>query len=96
MYKVTGKKKLFTGILAFMFIMGFMMGSCKKEEETIGVVQVNDSLGNGVAGASVRLFQDTAVNQTTGATANVDVTQTTDGSGRCEFPPRRAWRARNV
>lgn len=74
-----------TGIILCVFFLSFTFSSCKKDEETKGIIIVNDSLGNPSEGAIVVLFQDTAINGTTGAQANVHVTKTTNSDGRAEF-----------
>ncbi len=85
MTKDISKSSWITGIIVCMIFLSFTFDACKKDGDTKGVVIVNDSLGNPSVGASVTLSQDTAINTTTGAKANVNVTQTTDGSGRAEF-----------
>jgi hypothetical protein len=71
-------------ILAFFLLQAGFSG-CKKDGPTKAVITVNDSLGRPVGGATVTLFQDTAVNETTGEVANIRETMTTDGSGKAEF-----------
>lgn len=79
------KHSWLTGTIAAMIFLSFTFFSCKKDGETKAIITVNDSLGNAVDGASVTLWQDTAVNPTTGSQANVRVTKITDGSGHAEF-----------
>lgn len=62
-----------------------MFSGCKKDGPTKAVITVNDSLGRPAYGAVVTLWQDTAVNQTTGASSNIRVSKTTDTSGKVEF-----------
>ena len=85
MIKSNIKNFWITGIILCLMFMSFSFFSCKKDEETKAVVIVNDSLGNPQEGATVVLAQDTAINSTTGAQANVHVTKTTNGDGRAEF-----------
>jgi hypothetical protein len=59
--------------------------SCKKEGPTKAVITVNDSAGHAVEGASVTLWQDTAVNQVSHTQANIRVTKTSDSNGNAEF-----------
>jgi len=73
------------GIFLLMIIVTLSLQSCSKEEETIGVITVLDSLGNPVTSATVTLWQDTSHNPSTGAQSNVRVTQLTGSSGTAEF-----------
>lgn len=63
----------------------FTLFSCKKDGETKAVISVKDAAGNSVSGATVVLWQDTSVNQTSGVQANIRVTKTSDSNGRAEF-----------
>jgi len=76
---------LVAGIFLLMMIVTISFQSCSKDEETIGVITVLDSAGNAVSSASVTLWQDTSHNPSTGAQANVRVTQLTGSSGTAEF-----------
>jgi len=69
----------------FFFAFSALLSGCKKDGPTKAIITVNDSLGRPAFGAVVTLWQDTAVNQTTGSTANVRVSKTTDASGKAEF-----------
>lgn len=73
------------GVAMALLFLSFSFFSCKKDGETKAVITVNDAAGVAVNGASVTLWQDTAVNPTTGSQANIRVTKTTDGSGHAEF-----------
>jgi hypothetical protein len=60
--------------------------ACKKNGPTIGLITVIDGTTKApVSGASVTLWQDTAVNSTNGVQSNLRKTKLTDGSGRAEF-----------
>ena len=67
---------------AFIF---FALFSCKKDGETKAVITVKDAAGKGVSGATVVLWQDTSINQTSGVQSNIRVTKTTNSSGNAEF-----------
>jgi hypothetical protein len=71
-------------ILSFILIQTGFSG-CKKDGPTQAVITVNDSLGRPVQGATVILWQDTAVNETTGNVAQIRETLTTDAAGKAEF-----------
>jgi len=74
-----------TGVLLITvsFLLAFF--SCKKDGETKAFITVNDASGNAVAGATVTLWQDTSVNQTSHLASNVRVSKTSDGNGHAEF-----------
>lgn len=74
-----------TGVAIAATFISFALSSCKKTEETKAFITVNDSIGNPVEGASVTLWQDTAVNQVTNNKAIIRVTKTTDSGGGAEF-----------
>ena len=67
---------------SFAFLTFF---SCKKSGPTIAVITVVDSLGRPVSNASVRLWQDTSHSQQTGVQSNINVSKTSDGSGKAQF-----------
>ncbi len=75
---------LLTGIITLTFV-SFSFFSCKKDGDTKALITVSDSVGNAVEGATVVLWQDTTVNQTTQTKSNIRVTKTTDSNGRAEF-----------
>lgn len=72
-------------LLLSLFVLQAVFSGCKKNGPTKAVVTVNDSLGRPCRGATVTLWQDTAVNQTTGSTASIRVTKLTDSGGKAEF-----------
>ena len=82
-------KKRIVGTSAYIvlsiFLLQFAFIGCKKNGPTKAIVTVNDSLGRPCRGATVTLWQDTAVNQTTGSSANIRVSKITDSSGKAEF-----------
>ena len=74
------------GLAVLCFFVILSIGACKKSGPTVGVITVLDgSTKAPVSGASVTLWQDTAVNQSNGVQSDVRVTKVTDGSGRAEF-----------
>ncbi|REJ81903.1 MAG: hypothetical protein DWQ44_13355 [Bacteroidetes bacterium] len=70
-------------IIGIFLLLSFM--SCKKDGPSIAIITVVDSAGRSVQGASVTLWQDTAVNSTNGVQATVRETQISDAAGRAEF-----------
>ncbi|MFM2207005.1 MAG: hypothetical protein RL213_980 [Bacteroidota bacterium] len=82
------QKLLRTAIFLSVFLLvavSLLFSGCKKDGPTKAVITVNDSLGRPSFGAVVTLWQDTAVNQTTGSVANVRVSKTTNSAGKAEF-----------
>ncbi|MEO0311213.1 MAG: hypothetical protein RIQ89_870 [Bacteroidota bacterium] len=67
-----------------MVLVFFNLG-CKKKGDTKAVVEVRDSLGNFIKGATVTLWQDTSINQQYYTQSNVRVTKTSDQFGKTEF-----------
>ena len=60
--------------------------ACKKSGPTIAIVTVIDgSTKAAVSGATVTLWQDTAVNNSNGVQSTLRVTKTSDAAGRAEF-----------
>lgn len=59
--------------------------SCKKDGPTRAVITVQDSLSRPVQGASVTLWQDTAVNSANGIQSKVRITKLSDAAGKAEF-----------
>ena len=75
-----------TGWIILSFFLGMTVFACKKSGPTVGVITVVDGTTKAaVSGATVTLWQDTAVNNTNGVQSTLRVTKTTDGSGRAEF-----------
>src|SRR5438552_2444090 len=79
------KRVLFMIVLVAVVYSGTTLTSCKKKDDTKGIVTVLDSTGTPYPGILVTLWQDTAHNPITGAQSNVRVTKVTDGSGKAEF-----------
>jgi hypothetical protein len=74
------------GWIILCFFIAITVLACKKTGPTVAVVYVKDgSSGAPISGASVTLWQDTAVNQSNGVQSNLRLTKTTDGSGRAQF-----------
>ena len=78
-------KLLKPGFVLVAVYVSVLFFSCKKDGETKAVITVKDSSGNGVSGATVTLWQDTAVNPTSHVQANIRVTKTTGSGGTAEF-----------
>src|SRR5436190_24383778 len=76
-------KRLFNlGAVVILFIPAFF--SCKKDAPTKAVITVLDTNFLPVAGAHVRVFQDSVINQVTGVQANIDDEKISDSQGRTE------------
>lgn len=80
--KIQIKRLLNLGALVMLFMPAFF--SCKKDEPTKAVITTLDSSGHPVAGAHVRVFQDSVVNQVTGVQASVNDEKISDANGRTE------------
>ena len=70
-------------ILTLFIVIAFL--SCKKDGPTKAVVTVLDRFQAPVEGATVTLWQDTAVNNVNGVQSTLRVTKTSDAAGRAEF-----------
>jgi hypothetical protein len=76
-------KRLFNaGALVLLFMPAFF--SCKKDQPTKAVITVLDTNSMPVAGARVRVFQDSVINQVTGVQANISDEKISDSQGRTE------------
>ncbi len=73
------------GVLLITIFILFAFFSCKKDGETKAFITVNDAQGKGVAGASITLWQDSSINQSSHTQANIRVTKTSDSNGNAEF-----------
>jgi hypothetical protein len=69
-------------LASFAFLTFF---SCKKSGPTVAIITVLDSVGRPVGNANVRLWQDTSHSQHTGVQSNINVSKTSDGSGKAQF-----------
>jgi hypothetical protein len=78
--KIQIKRLLNLGGLVMLFLPAFF--SCKKDQPTKAVITVLDSSSHPVAGARVRLFQDSVINQVTGVQANVSDEKISDSNGK--------------
>jgi hypothetical protein len=75
-----------TGWVIISFFLAFTVFACKKTGSTQAVVTVLDGNTKApVSGATVTLWQDTAVNNTNGVQSTLRRTGTTDASGRATF-----------
>ena len=77
--------RLITALVVSAFFCVFALSSCKKDGPTVAVILVVDSAGRSVQGASVTLWQDTAVNNVNGVQSDLRVTKISDAAGRAEF-----------
>ena len=76
-------KRLFNlGGLVILFMPAFF--SCKKDEPTKAVITVLDTNSFPLAGAFVRVFQDSVINQVTGVQADISDEKISDSNGRTE------------
>src|SRR5262245_39145003 len=80
--KIYIKRLLNAGALVLLFMPAFF--SCKKDEPTKAVITVLNANSTPVAGAHVRVFQDSVVNQVTGVQANINDEKVSDSQGRTE------------
>ena len=76
---------LITALVVAAVFCVFSFSSCKKDGPTVAVITVVDSAGRSVQGASVPLWQDTAVTNVNGVQSNLRVTKISDAAGRAEF-----------
>ncbi len=74
-----------TGLVVFCFFIAMSFLTCKKDGPTKAVVTVVDRYNLPVQGATVTLWQDTAVNPTNGVQSTLRVTKTSDAAGKAEF-----------
>lgn len=78
-----------SGLITALVVLGvfcaFTFISCKKNGPTVAVITVVDSAGRSVQGASVTLWQDTAVNNVNGVQSTLRVTKISDAAGKAEF-----------
>lgn len=75
----------YLGLFFAACIMALSFGGCKKDGPTRAIITVVDSVGKPVAGASVSLWQDTAVNKTNNVQSTLRVTKTSDAAGKAQF-----------
>jgi hypothetical protein len=76
-------KRLFNlGAVVILFIPAFF--SCKKDGPTKAVITVLDTNSLPLAGAHVRVFQDSVVSQVTHVQANINDEKISDSQGRTE------------
>ena len=71
--------------LAALIIGISTLSSCKKDEETIATVQVLNSFGSPVPGATVRLKGEATAATDFVPEVRFDTTQVTNGSGKVSF-----------
>ena len=80
--KIQIKRLINLGAVVILFMPAFF--SCKKDQPTKAVITVLDTNSLPVAGAHVRVFQDSVINQVTGVQANIDDEKISDSQGRTE------------
>ena len=71
------------GVLTLFIVL--IIIACKKDGPTKAVVTVYDRFQAPVVGATVTLWQDTAVNNVNGVQSTLRVTKISDAAGRAEF-----------
>lgn len=76
---------LITALVILSVFSAFTFNSCKKDGPTVAAITVVDSAGRSVQGASVTLWQDTAVNTVNGVQSSLRVTKISDAAGKAEF-----------
>jgi hypothetical protein len=74
-----------TGLIVVALFLALSFFSCKKDGPSNAVITVVDSINRPVQGATVILWQDTAVNKSNGVASNVRVSKKTDAAGKAEF-----------
>ena len=82
------KEKHFGFNYAWLFVGCFLaltFFACKKSGPTRAVVTVVDSAGIAVQGATVTLWQDTAVNQVNQVKSSLRVSKVSDAAGKASF-----------
>jgi hypothetical protein len=75
----------YTGWLMFGLLLLLSVSACKKDDPTKAVVTVLDINKVPIAGATVTLWQDTAVNVVNGVQSNIRVSKISDAAGTAEF-----------
>ena len=75
----------YTRWLVFGLILLFSASACKKDGPTRAVVTVLDVNKAPIAGATVTLWQDTAVNNVNGVKSNIRVSKISDAAGTAQF-----------
>jgi hypothetical protein len=75
----------YTRWLMLSFLVLLSVYSCKKNDPTRAVIKVVDRDQNPIAGATVTLWQDTAVNPVNGVTSNIRETKISDAAGTAQF-----------
>ena len=80
--KIQFKRLFVFGGLSVLLMTVFF--ACKKDEPTKAVITVLDTNSFPLAGAYVRVFQDSVVNQVTGVQADISDEKISDSNGRTE------------
>ena len=73
------------GSVIICFFIAMFLFTCKKDGPTRAVVTVLDVNKSPVSGATVTLWQDTAINTTNGVKSTLRVIKTSDAAGNAEF-----------
>ena len=73
------------GVICLLIVMLSTLSSCNKEEETIATVQVFNSFGAPVTGATVRLKGEATAETDFVPEIRFDTTQVTNGNGKVSF-----------
>lgn len=83
MRSINFKSALISFLIAFSITT---FSSCKKVNDTIGIIIVKDSSGNTISGATVVLHQDGLISpQGNSTNSELRKTSLTDSNGRAEF-----------
>ena len=82
---IKGRSGRITGMVILCIFLALTFFTCKKDEPTKAVVTVVDRFNVPVQGATVTLWQDTAVNPVNGVQSTLRVSKTSDAAGKAEF-----------
>jgi hypothetical protein len=82
---IKGRNGRLTGMIVLSFFIAMSFFTCKKDGPTRAVITVVDRNKIPVQGATVTLWQDTAVNPVNGVQSTLRVTKVSDAAGKAEF-----------
>jgi len=82
---IKGRSGRITGLVVFSFFIAMSFFTCKKDGATKAVVTVVDRNKLPVQGATVTLWQDTAVNPVNGVQSTLRVSKISDAACKAEF-----------
>ncbi|MFM1931227.1 MAG: hypothetical protein RL226_530 [Bacteroidota bacterium] len=78
-------KREITRAALFFAVSSLALFSCNKVEETIATIEVRNSFGSPVSGATVRLYAVGSTDTDNIGEIRFDTTQVTNGSGKVSF-----------